>query len=65
MTKDVVRSINQIPLEDADTKKALEDFKTDILAKAIFDIEQTDDGKVTLTYGDGHTKEISIKAVLA
>lgn len=61
----VIRTINDIPLEDVSTKKELQDFKTEILSKAIFSIKQNSNGKVVLTYGDGHTEEVSINTVLA
>lgn len=61
----VIRTINNIPLEDASTRKELQEFKTEILSKAIFNIKQIPNGKIVLTYGDGHTEEVSINTVLA
>ena len=61
----VIRTINDIPLEDVSTRKELQEFKTEILSKAIFSIKQTSNGKVVLTYGDGHAEEVSINTVLA
>lgn len=65
MEKKVIRTINDIPLEDASTRKELQEFKTEILSKAIFNIKQISNGKIVLTYGDGHTEEVSINTVLA
>lgn len=65
MEEKVIRTINDIPLEDVSTRKELQKFKTEILSKAIFSIKQTSNGKVVLTYGDGHTEEVSINTVLA
>lgn len=61
----VIRTINDIPLEDVSTRKELQEFKTEILSKAIFSIKQASNGKVVLTYGDGRTEEVSINTVLA
>lgn len=65
MEEKVIRTINDIPLEDAATRKELQEFKTEILSKAIFNIKQISNGKIVLTYGDGHTEEVSINTVLA
>lgn len=52
-------------MEDASTRKELQEFKTEILSKAIFNIKQIPNGKIVLTYGDGHTEGVSINTVLA
>ena len=52
-------------MEEASARKELQEFKTEILSKAIFNIKQIFNGKIILTYGDGHTEEISINTVLA
>ena len=65
MEEKVIRTINNIPLEYASTRKELQEFKTEILSKAIFNIKQIPNGKIVLTYGDGHTEEVSINTVLA
>lgn len=65
MEEKVIRTINDIPLEDASTRKELQEFKTEILSKAIFNIKQISNGKIVLTYGDCHTEEVSINTVLA
>ena len=65
MEEKVIRTINNIPLEDASTRKELQEFKTEILSKAIFNIKQIPNSKIVLTYGDGHVEEVSINTVLA
>ena len=65
MEEKVIRTINDIPLEDASTRKELQEFKTEILSKAIFSIKQIPNVKIVLTYGDGHIEEVSINTVLA
>lgn len=65
MEEKVIRTINDIPLEDSSTRKELQEFKTEILSKAIFNIKQISNGKIVLTYGDGHTEYVSINTVLA
>lgn len=65
MEEKVIRTINNILLEDASIRKELQEFKTEILSKAIFNIKQIPNGKIVLTYGDGHTEEVSINTVLA
>ena len=46
-------------------EKSYKNLKQKSCLRLFFSIKQIPNGKIVLTYGDGHTEEVSINTVLA